>query len=61
VSYWKNIPEELPADAAIVWVRLNIFSPTPLKMTFSASALTFTYEPTNVVFPIYYINSWCAV
>lgn len=58
---WKTLPSSAPADAEIVWVRLNYWFGAPFLASWSDSAKTFTSTGTQViVYPAWSISRWAS-
>jgi hypothetical protein len=55
---WYTLPELLPVDQDIVWIRLNYWFGEPCLAVFNLTTLTFTTINTSVIYPTYSINRW---
>lgn len=55
---WKTIPENVPTDTEVVWVRLNYFSGIAILAEWDASNQQFTSVTNSIVYPAWIVGRW---
>jgi hypothetical protein len=58
MATWFKLPNEVPTDGQIVYVRVEYYYSDPFLATFSLSALTFTSVDNAIVYPAWVIARW---
>ena len=54
---WKFVHKELPADGAVVWIRLYSADHPPCLATYSSAAVAFT-PPVGITLQAQYVFKW---
>jgi len=55
---WKNLPEDIPADAETVWIRIKYYYSSPFLAVYSVANQEFTSEDNSIVYPAWTISRW---
>lgn len=58
---WYFIPNNVPADNQLVWVRLYNGYEDAFEATYNATLQNFTFSLTNIIYPVWMIAKWKAV
>jgi len=55
---WKTVPEELPVDQSIVWVRINYWFGQPFLAKWDLASQSFISEDTDLIYPVWSVMRW---
>jgi len=60
MSTWKTVPNKLPADGEIVWVRLNYWFGEPFLAKWKETSQVFIEQETALLmqYPFWTISRW---
>lgn len=58
VPPWVAMPQHIPDDEAVVWIRLRDWSGAPFLASYDASAQTFTSVVGGLVAPWHVVARW---
>ena len=55
---WKSTPQDLPADGAIVWCRLNYWFGPPFLASWSVTQQSFISSVNSIIYPVWTVSRW---
>jgi len=57
-NIWLSFPFDVPADAAIVWVRIDAWSGAPFLAQYGETEQTFSSITNGIKYPVWVIARW---
>jgi hypothetical protein len=58
MAKWKTIPNEIPTNTQLVYVRLWNYFNSPILCNYDESSQAFVTVTNNIIFPIYTVYRW---
>lgn len=58
MSNWLSFPENEPADATTVWVRIDRWSGSPFQAVYATASQEFSSVVNNIKYPAWIVSVW---